>query len=243
MKRVGNIDRYLRAHFAAQEAPEIPITEPAARPFVTISRQAGTAGHALGEVMLDVFTRQDNTDLFGGWQVYDKSLCEIVAKDARFSASLDSLLEEEYRSKTDDFFHQMIRSTVDQNMVMDRVFLVVRTIASMGKAIIVGRGGSHVTKGMAQGVSLRMVAPVDFRIARAMETLGLTERQARAGAKKRDADRARLMKAHFGVDIADPAGYDMTWNTGSVSYQEIAAAVAVLIRSRSISVDAPAANR
>jgi cytidylate kinase len=51
------------------------------------------------------------------------------------------------------------------------------------------------------------------------------------------------MKAHFGVDIADPAGYDMTWNTGSVSYQEIAAAVAVLIRSRSIAVDAPAANR
>jgi cytidylate kinase len=88
-----------------------------------------------------------------------------------------------------------------------------------------------------------MVAPEDFRVARAMETLGLTERQARAGAKKRDADRTRLMKAHFGVDIADPAGYDMTWNTGSVSYQEIAAAVVVLIRSRSISVDAPAANR
>lgn len=243
MRRVGNIDRYLRAQFAAQEAPEIRTTEPAARPFVTISRQAGTGGHVLGEVMLDVFARLDDTDLFGGWQVYDKSLCEIVAKDARFSASLDSLLEEEYRSKTDDFFNQMIRSTVDQNMVMDRVFLVVRSIASMGKAIIVGRGGSHVTKGMAQGVSLRMVAPEDFRVARAIETLGLTERQARSGAKKRDADRARLMKVHFGVDIADPAGYDMTWNTGSVSYEEIAAAVAILIRSRSISVDAPADNR
>jgi cytidylate kinase len=182
--------------------------------------------------MLEVFARQDDADTFDGWEIYDKNLCEIVAADARFAGSLDSLLEEEYRSKTDDFFHQVLRSTVDQRIVMDRVFLVVRSIARMGRAIIVGRGGSHVTKGMVQGLSLRLVASEDSRVTRMMEVLGTTEREARTITRKRDADRTRLMKAHFDVDIADPKGYDMTWNTGSVSFEEIAEAVAVLVRSR-----------
>jgi Cytidylate kinase-like family len=241
VKRVEDIDRYLRAHFSAEKTSKAATPEPVRHPFVTISRQAGTGAHALGQAILDAFGRQDDTELFGGWQVYDRTLCEIVAKDPRFAGSLDSLLEEEYRTKTDDFFHVMLRSTVDQSMVTERVFLVVRTIARMGKAIIVGRGGSHVTKGLAQGISLRMVAPEDFRVARAMEALGLSEREARAGARKRDADRARLMRANFGVDIEDPTGYDMTWNIASASYEEIAGAAAVLVRSRA--ADIPAVTR
>jgi cytidylate kinase len=128
----------------------------------------------------------------------------------------------------------MLRSTAAQTMVMDRVFLVVRAIAGMGKSIIVGRGGSHVTKDMPQGVSLRIIAPEEARISRAMEVYGLTEKEARAGASKRDSERARLLRSHFGADINDTTGYDVTWNTGSASFEEISEATAALVRCRSI---------
>ena len=232
MKRVEDIDRYLRAHFAAQQVSEPTSGAQRVHPFVTISRQTGTGGHALAEAMLDVFGQQRDTDLFGGWRVYDRTLCEIVVKDPRFARSLESLVEEEYRTKTNDFFHQMLRATVDQTMVMDRVFLVVRAIAGMGKAIIVGRGGGHVTADMPEGLSLRVIASEDVRVARAMDVHDLSEKAARAGARKRDADRARLVHAHFGVDIDDPVGYDVTWNVGSASYHEIAQATVALVRSR-----------
>jgi hypothetical protein len=35
---------------------------------------------------------------------------------------LDSLLDEEYRSPTADFFHQLVRSTSDQDRTLARVF-------------------------------------------------------------------------------------------------------------------------
>ena len=159
MNRVENIDRYLKAYFATEQMRGNRPGEPVAEPFVTISRQAGTGGLELANTMLDVFARRSDQALFAGWQVYDKALCQIVAQDQKYAASLDSLVEEEYRSKTNDFFHQMIRSTVDQKMVMDRVFLVVRTIAGMGKSIIVGRAGSHVTRDMPMGVAIRMASP------------------------------------------------------------------------------------
>lgn len=233
MSRIEDIDRYLRAHFAAQRMPEPASGETRLYPFVTISRQTGTGGHALADAMLEAFMEQPDDDLFAGWRVYDRSICQMVVEDRRFTSSLDSLIEEEYRSKTNDFFHQMLRSTTHQDIVMDRVFLVVRAIAGMGKAIIVGRGGAQVTQDMPLGVSIRVVAPDDVRIARAMEVHGLTEKEARAGASKRDSDRARLLRSSFGADIDDPTGYDATWNAGSASFGEISRATAALVRCRS----------
>jgi cytidylate kinase len=234
MSRVEDIDRYLRAHFAAEQRPASAPKDSRVLPFITISRQTGIGGHALADAMVEAFERQEDVDVFGGWQVYDRSLCEIVAKDPRFSRSLDSLIEEEYRSRTNDFFHQMLRSTADQSMVMNRVFLVVRAVAGMGKAIIVGRGGSHVTADIPQGISLRIVAPEGVRIARAVEVHGLSEREALAGARKRDADRSRLVRERFGADIDDPTGYDTIWNIGNVTFEEISKATAALVRCRAV---------
>jgi cytidylate kinase len=234
MSRIEDIDRYLRAHFAAQRMPGPAPEEPRVFPFVTISRQTGTGGHALADAVLTTFAEQEDVDLFSGWRIYDRSICELAVADQRFAGSFDSLLEEEYRSRANDFFHQMLRSTAAQTMVMDRVFLVVRAIAGMGKAIIVGRAGSHVTKDIPQGVSLRLIAPEEVRIARAMAAHDLTEKEARAGSRRRDTDRARLLKTHFGADINDPTGYDVTWNVGTTSYEEIAQATASLVRWRSI---------
>ncbi|RLE16792.1 MAG: hypothetical protein DRJ28_00855 [Actinobacteria bacterium] len=237
MSRVEDIDRYLRAHFAAQRESASTPLETRVLPFVTISRQTGIGGHALADTMVEVFDRHEDVAVFGGWRIFDRSLCEIVARDPRYSGSLDSLIEEEYRSKTNDFFQQMLRSTADQSLVMNRVFLVVRAVAGMGKTIIVGRGGSHVTADMPLGVSVRVIAPEDVRIARAMEAHGLTEREARAGARKRDSDRARLLKERFAADIDDLTGYDMTWNVGKVTFEEIAEAVAALVRCRADGAD------
>lgn len=231
MKRVGDIDRYLRAYFASQQMPDAEPSQPRAHPFVTISRQAGIGGHALADSIVEVFSQIDDP-LFAGWRVYDRTLCEMVAEDPRYRTSLDSLLEEEYRSKANDFFHQMVRSTVDQKLVMNRVFLAVRTVAGMGRSVIVGRAGSHVTEDMPEGISIRVIAPEDVRIARAMDVHGLSEREARAGGRKRDADRARLIRVHFGADIDDPTGYDAVFNAGRVSFGEIARSVAVMVSSR-----------
>jgi cytidylate kinase len=235
MSRVGDIDRYLRAYFASQQMPEGEPSEPQPHPFVTISRQAGIGGHALADEIVDVFSSIDDP-IFSGWRVYDRTLCEMVAEDPRYRKSLDSLLDEEYRSKANDFFHQMVRSTVDQKLVMNRVFLAVRTVAGMGRSVIVGRAGSHVTQDMPEGISIRVVASEDVRIQRAMDMHGLTEREARAGGRKRDADRARLIRAHFGADIDDATGYDAVFNAGMVSFGEIARSVAVMVSARTATI-------
>lgn len=230
MKHVEGIDLFIRAQLGADEAA--PTAEPRPHPFITISRQAGSGGHSLADAILEAFGAEGDRDLFSGWKVFDQTLCEIVAEDPQYASSISAMQAEEYRSRTDEFFRQMMGSQLHQDIVMSRVFRVVRALATLGKAVIVGRGGSQVTKGMPYRVALRLVAPEEHRIHRLMGIHDLTEREGRDLMKKRDAHRARLIKTNFQADINDPTNYDATWNTATVSYEEIAAAVVALVRQR-----------
>lgn len=233
MAPTDHVERFLRAQIASYHAPHSDEgVEPMVRPFVTISRQAGAGGYRLADRIVEVFSEQPETEIFRGWQVFDRKLCEIVASDPGFSKSLDSMLEEEYRSPTADVFHTVLRSSLDQNYVMTRVFKVVRALASIGKAILVGRGGAQLTAHMSPGVRMRLVAPWDDRIKGVMDHYQLDEKAAKARAKKLDAARAKLIKAHFDVDIDDPTQYDLVWNTSMTSIDDIAHAVASLLRTR-----------
>ena len=231
MKNLENIERYLSAQ-AARMREKDSTSLPRVRPFVTISRQAGAGGHELAEWLVHVFAGQEDKDLFGGWQVFDRKLCEMVANNPIYSASMSGLLAEEYRTKPTDFFHQILRSTVDQRTLMNEVFRVVAAVASIGKCIIVGRAGSEVTRGLSPGVAVRLVAPEEVRIRGVMDFYGLEEKAARAEAAKLDASRARLLASHFSVDIDDPTRYDAVWNTGQVPIPAIAENVATILSHR-----------
>jgi len=230
MSRLETMERYLSAH-AADKDESGDRSELLSRPFLTISRQAGGGGHQLAEVLMDVFAQQADTELFGGWQVFDRKLCEIVADNPTYSKSMDSLVAEKYRSKTEEFFHQVMRPTIDQDMLMHQVFRVVAAVASIGKSIIIGRGASEVTRDMGPKLSMRLIAPEEVRIPRVMDYYGLDERAAREEARRLDTSRARLLKTHFQVDIEDPMRYDVVWNTGEVSLETIAESVMAALRS------------
>ena len=234
--RIHRVERFVHAHLAAP--PGATGGRARLRPFVTISRQAGAGGLMLAEAMVEVFARQDDAVLFGDWQVFDQKLCELVAEDEGLSGSLDSLLAEEYRTRADEFIRQLFRPATDQAYVIGRVLRAVRTLAGVGKAIIVGRAGSEVTRGMQPTVALRLVAPEPLRIARLMEREDVDEATARDLARTRDVSRARLLRRHFRVDVADPERYDVTWNTGRASFEEIAESTAVMLAARAAAVEA-----
>lgn len=232
------MERYLRAQLARRRDPRRP-ARGVARPFITISRQAGAGGHALADALMEKFALQEETDLFGGWQIFDRRLCEMVADDPVYSNELDSLVAEDYRSRTDEFFHQIIRSSVDQRAVMERVFRVVRAVASVGKAIIIGRAGTEVTRDMEAGVSVRLIAPEAVRIKGTMDYYQIDERTAREEAGRLDAARARLIKTHFRADIDDPALYDVNFNTGTVTIEAAASALTVLVQHKALTAQVP----
>ncbi len=206
------------------------------RPFVTISRQAGAGGHTLANMLIERFEQQDDTELFGGWEMFDQKLVKMVADDPDLTVSVESLLGEEYHRTADDFFRQILISSTHQDIVADRMFRLVRLLAEVGEAVIVGRAGSEVTRDLGPSVSIRLVAPEDARVARMMKLRSLSEKKTLAAIDRQDSGRKRLLKRHFRVDIDDPLLYDATWNTDAVSFEAIADATIAVLRDRAAGI-------
>ena len=233
MKRLPTVERYLKAHSADKGRAGI---EPQLRvlPFITISREAGAGGHSLAETLLEVFGREGDTALFGGWQVFDRELCEFVARDPAYAELVSTLLDEEFHTRSHVILHRLLHPRPhDPDQLMQRVFRVVAAVATIGKCIIIGRAGSEVTRDMPEGIAVRLVAPKADCIQGMMDHYGLGEAaEAEAEARRLDRDRGRLLKRHFGVDIDDPTRYDVVWNTGRVSFEEIASSLVPMGRAR-----------
>lgn len=120
----------------------------------------------------------------------------------------------------------------------------MRSLAVLGRVIIVGHGASQATRGLRSGVHLRLVAPEPARRRRLAEQGGLDEDQVRQEIARRDQARARLLKDHYRVDIDDPLHYDAVFNTGEIGVEAVAAAALALIKHRAGSLSAaPAGSR
>ena len=232
MNPTPNITRFLDALSRAEQIESLPHGgSRGALPFVTISRQAGAGGHTLADTLIKLMERQEDKALFQGWQILDQQLCELLLQDNRLDVSMQSLLSEEYRSQVREFVRGLFGQP-DQHVAIRKMFEVIRSLASVGKVIIVGRGGSHVTKRLELGVHVRLVAPDYLRIRRMMKLLNQDEDEARQTVRKQDSDRARLLKSYFEADIDDPLQYNVVWNTGGASFAVIAESIIGLIKQR-----------
>ncbi len=232
MSPVNPIERFIHGHAYGPKGREGMAR---IRPFVTISRQAGAGGHSLASVLIERFHQEQDKELFGDWDMFDQKLVAMVAGDPDLRVSVEALLSEEYRRASDDFFRQLFTSTTHQDIVMDRVFRLVRVLAEVGKAVIVGRAGSEVTRGLGPSVSVRLIAPEDVRMKEMMELHGVNERKATELMDKSDNGRARLLKRHFRFNSDDPNLYDAVWNTATVSFEAIAESIVVLLKERAAS--------
>jgi len=235
----AGIAAYLGSSAYRAAHPRAPGGSREYRPFVTISRQTGAGGHTLARVLAQAM-RQGDDPLFQGWQVFDRELCETLMRDPKLRVSIQSLLTEAYRSQIEDAIFSLLGGETPRDVVVRKLFETIRALAAIGRVIIVGRAGMCVTRGLPDGVHLRLVAPEPVRIARMRERLHVGEHAAREMIGAQDHDRARLVRDHCHRDIDDPLLYDATWNTQTVPFEAIAASLIALIRHRADAPPAPA---
>jgi len=203
-------------------------------PFITISRQAGAGGHLLSYVLLTDFLKYDSDPLFRGWHVFDKELCELVARNPRFEKSMGELMAENYKSEFNDFMDTLFTGNSSKYQAIKQTFKVVRMLAMAGKAVIIGRAGCCSTQDLKGGIHIRLVAPYDKRVLWMMKRFKMTKETARKAINEQDADRKKLVKNFFNRSIDDPLTYDIVWNTGTMDLPEISHAIISIIQKRAL---------
>ncbi len=173
------------------------------KPFITIARDPGSGGKLVGQAVAKKL----------GFTFYDHELIEEIAKSTNLRRNILSQVDEKGRSALQD----LIQGFINPNYVSDVTYFtqlckVILSLAYQGNVVILGRGANFITP-FAQGLHVRITAPKQVCIQRAIDFEGHTPLKAREVVEKIEADRREFVRQYFSKDIRRAHYYDLTINT------------------------------
>ena len=212
---------------------------------VTISREYGSGG---GEIAARLATRL-------GWTLVDHQIVadvarrvgmtqeEARARDERgaglVSRVIDALLTaspegpvtpEDLPISSNDLYHQAVRRVIEKSYNARHV-------------VIVGRGAQAELQSCEDVLHIRVVAPLEMRIAYVSQREGLSESEARNRIQSKEQGRVRYLQSHYHRRPQDPSLYDLTINTRGISLDDAVDLVFDALQRKARRVGLPLAER
>jgi cytidylate kinase len=202
--------------------------------LITVSREFGAGGSDLAAVL--------GARL--GWPVLDRDLIHRVAERLRLDDSTVEHLDEHPPSLMARIASVLIIPQPDHVSFAaptdlasaDRIAEASRAAITEAGAsppiIVVGHGAQCIFAGREDALHVRVVAPVNARLERVSQRLGVDAGNAAVLLRRADDDRRTYVQRYFHQDLRNELLYDMLINTGRVSIDEAATAIAEVVRNR-----------
>jgi cytidylate kinase len=102
-----------------------------------------------------------------------------------------------------------------------RVEALILEYAAADRVVLIGRGGSFLLRDVPFCLRVRLVAPLEARLERIMVLESLSREAAERLIARVDDDRACYIRANYGSDWDREQAYDLTLNTGSLTYDQV----------------------
>ncbi len=215
----AHIQGYVRAEGHSEEMS-------ADHRFITISREYGSGGYAIGELMLQLLNRGNPPQ---PWKLYDRNLVDKIIADHSLADELRSSLEEHQLSKLDDWVASVFEHKPPQVVLVEKTAVTVRSLAMRGRAIIMGRGGMASTKGIKGGLNVHLVAPLEDRVSYTCRMTGEDRDAVLKRTERIDRERREYVKAYYGVDLKDATIFHAVLNTSRLGYARTARTIVRLL--------------
>lgn len=192
------------------------------RPYVCISREAGSEGEAVA--------RQLAVEL--GWQHLDRELIHSIAEREHIPEKMLQLVDEaQWNWLREVFLNETKQQPVNQSAYVLRLGEVLLSATRHASSVIVGRGAQFLLP-RDRGIAVRIVAPRDIRVRRLMEQRSCSKEEAVDYLDRTDVSRDEFVQRYFHRAENDPHAYDMVINTGSIAPLVAANLIADLCRRK-----------
>jgi len=102
---------------------------------------------------------------------------------------------------------------------------VIKELAASSSIVIRGRGSQFILKDYPGALHVLVVAPLEIRLKRVMESLELDEKHAEKEIERFDSSRREFTKRYFKAELENPENYDLVINTEHLSFDSAASIV------------------
>ena len=107
---------------------------------------------------------------------------------------------------------------------------VIKELASCQSIVIRGRGSQFILKDYPGVFHALIVAPLEVRLKRVMDSLKVNKEAAKKEIERSDSRRREFTKRYFQAELEDPVYYDIVINTQHFSYE---AATSIIVNALS----------
>ena len=181
-------------------------------PYIAISREAGSGGLPIARLVAEHL----------GWDVLDKEVLDFMAERYGVPRGMLEFVDETKAS----WVHDVLSSWFDAKVVSHEKFVVylerILFLASMyGQVVFVGAVAQYILP-RASGLSVRLVAPLEWRIQRRMDRYELSRNQARKEIEDIEAGRREFYRRYFQHDCSNASDFDLVINVSRFSAPTVA---------------------
>ena len=177
--------------------------------ILTIGRQYGSGGRTVGKMLAEKL----------GYEFYDQEIIEMAAGTTGMTSEFIGKREESMtNSLLYDLVNQMYQyGNEKEEAPKDKIFeaesQVIRELADKGDCVIIGRCSDYVLREDSRVLKVFFTAPIESRIKRVMNRLGITEKEAQHKISREDKMRADNYRYYTGRMWGAAASFDITLNT------------------------------
>lgn len=170
---------------------------------IAISREAGARGGAIA--------KRAGAKL--GWQVYSQELMEYMAQEGTFRQQVLDQLPPGGAAWVEGQLQRLLKEqAISTHPSVRELTSMVLSLGSQGEVVLLGRGAGNILP-RATTLHVRLVAPLEDRIAYMGQWMRLTREEAAEQVRQRDERRAEFLATHFHHKAGDLYQYDLVLNT------------------------------
>jgi cytidylate kinase len=173
---------------------------------IAISREAGARGGTIAKRAGEKL----------GWQVFSQDLLEYISQEGTFRQEVLDNLPPAASVWVEEQSQRLLKEqNLSRNPTILELARMVLSLGAQGEVILLGRGAGCILPPAAT-LHVRVVAPLEDRIAYMSQWLRLTEAEAAEQVRKRDHRRGDFINTHFHRKPSDVHQYDLVLNSSSL---------------------------
>ncbi len=192
-----DLDARLSAHERAWQKTKHAdsLRSPEFHQFITISRQYGCEGAALADRLVEILNKRCRPSF--PWVTYDHELLNKLSTNPRLRKNIVESLDSRRHGRMGKLFDTILNPKASDTAEMRQLADVVRTLAILGRAVLLGRGSHLITQDLKTGLHIRLVASPDWRAFKISATRGVTHAEAQKIVAIGDRRREQYLRKHF----------------------------------------------
>lgn len=177
---------------------------------LTVSREHGAGGSRIAKAVAERMH----------WKLLDGELIDLLADASHSPRALIERVDERHVSWLNSLLHGIGGTPgLTQEAYVHRISRLIATAAQQGNVVIVGRGARFVVP-REPSLSIRLTAPLEFRIAQIATERSMSKSQARRWVARVDLERSEFQQKYFHQESNASNQFDLVVNVAKLGEPE-----------------------